>query len=331
MSHVISIATKKQNILDRARILSEIRNFFVDEQILEITAPTLIKHPGQEPNLEPLKVTLTDDTKKQFPAFLHTSPEYTLKKCIAAGLGDVYSMGSAYRNHESFGGIHNPEFTMLEWYRTGTDMIILMDDIEALFARVSTLYPNTVCGVPLKRIHMRDVWQTYVGVNLDDYLDIKSMRTLVIERGYTALEQDSYEALFYTIFLQDIEPHLGMEAPTIIHHYPAPMAALSQLDPADIRYAQRFELYVQGVELANAFTELTDATEQRARLVKEQLERQVRGMTIFPIDEEFVDAVGQLPPCAGIALGVDRFVQLLLGCKTIDDVLVLPASKIFKS
>jgi lysyl-tRNA synthetase class 2 len=331
MSQVINIATKRNIIEARARIVYHIRQFFMSEGVLEITTPTLIQYPGQEPNLEAMSVDLRDYTGQMYTAYLHTSPEYTLKKCVAAGYGDVYSMGPAFRNNESFGGVHNPEFTMLEWYRTAANMYAIMDDIDALFAQISEDIPDSMCAKPCRRLHMREVWQQYVGVDLDAYLTVASLFALVSERGYTASIHDSYEALFYTIFVQEIEPHLGVDVPTIVHHYPAPMAALSALSSDDPRYAERFELYIGGVELANAFTELTDATEQLSRLQAEQKERQARGMSQYDIDTSFVDAVGQLPTCAGIALGVDRLVQVLLGCKNIDDVLVLPASQIFKS
>jgi lysyl-tRNA synthetase class 2 len=136
--------------------------------------------------------------------------------------------------------------------------------------------------------------------------------------------------LFYTIFLNEIEPKLGFDAPTIVHHYPAQMAALSKISDEDNRYAERFELYATGVELANAFSELTDVKEQRMRLEHEQQERKNRGMSVYPLDENFLDAIEQLPPCAGIAFGLDRCIQLLLGCQSIDDVLVLPCSKLFE-
>lgn len=304
--------------------------YFSDTNALEITAPTLIAYPGQEPNLAAMPVALKDESDTRYEAYLHTSPEYTLKKCLAAGYGDVYSMGSAFRNNESFGGLHNPEFTMLEWYRTPADMYAIMDDIDALFAVILASVPSTVCAQPCIRLHMRDVWKTYVGVDLDSYLTQESMLELVRARGYSGSETDSYEALFYTIFLHDIEPHLGTDAPTIVHHYPASMAALSQVSTVDPRYAERFELYIGGVELANAFTELTDADEQRSRFEAEHQERIVRGMETYPLDEAFLEAVAVLPPCAGIALGVDRLVQAIVGCKTIDDVLVLPASKLFQ-
>lgn len=314
----------------RAAVMQAIREFFVETNCLEVTTPTLIAYPGQEPNLEPMQVEIFNEKKQTFTGYLHTSPEYTLKKCLAAGLGDVYSMGPAYRNQESFGGNHNPEFTMLEWYRVDVDMHVIMDDLDRLFAAVSNAVSNTFFAQSCERLHMRDVWQQYVGVNLDDYLTNEAMYDLVVEKGFSASKEDSYEVLFYILFLNFIEPHLGIDRPVIIHHYPAQMAALAKINVTDTRYAERFEVYVQGVELANAFSELTEAAEQRTRLEGEQQERTSRGMSTFALDEDFLEAVALLPKCAGIAFGIDRFVQLLLGCKDIDDVLVLPCSKIFK-
>lgn len=327
MSQYIHIHKKKELLKKRAEIVRNIRTFFNTSNFVEITAPTVVQYPGQEPNLEPMRVALTDDFKKDHSAYLHTSPEYTLKKCLAAGFDQIYSLGPCYRNQESFGGIHNPEFTMLEWYRSHAGMEAIMDDLDALFQFVA---PERFIE-EIERRHMRDVWQQYVGVDLDDYLTTERMYQLCRERGYTVNPDEPYEVLFYTIFIPEIEHHLGKDIPTIIHHYPVQMAALAVLDSDDTRYAERFELYVDGVELANAFTELTDADEQRRRLVAEQQERKQRGMSVYDLDEDFLEAVGAMPPAAGIAFGVDRFVQLVLGCKNIDDVLVLPASKLFKS
>lgn len=326
MSHYIQINKKKELLEARARIIRGIRSFFDAQGFVEIHSPTLVQFPGQEPNLEPMKVGLKDDRKQLFDGYLHTSPEYTLKKCLAGGFDRVYTLGSCFRNLESFGGIHNPEFTMLEWYRSGVRMEAIMDDLDQLFMQVA---PERFTE-PIERVHIRDLWRTYVGINLDDYLTNEAMYTLCRERGYEVGKDEPYEVLFYTIFLPEVEAHLGKDRPTIIHHYPAQMAALSELDPADPRYAERFEIYVDGVELGNAFTELTDADEQRSRLLAEREERAVRGMSVYGIDEDFLEAVEAMAPAAGIAFGVDRFVQLILGCQNIDDVLVLPASTLFR-
>ena len=177
---------------------------------------------------------------------------------------------------------------------------------------------------------MKELWERFAGVNLDNYLDIEKMFELCVKKKYNVKENESYEDLFYRIFLNEIEPKLKDMGGVIVHHYPAQMAALSRLSPTDRRYAERFEVYVNGLELANAFSELTDADEQLKRLQEERALRQKLGKDVYDIDMEFIEALKTMPPSAGIALGIDRLVQVLGGCEKIEDMVVLSASKLFK-
>ena len=331
MSQISHIQKNTMHIESRSAILKSIRDFFASNDFIELDPPALVALAGQEPYLTPVPVSIHNETGKEFNGYLHTSPEYAMKKALAAGFENIYAMGKCYRDRESFGGSHNPEFTMIEWYRAHEDMTAIMDDCEKLIGVISKVVEpkHAVLSKPFARIHMRDLWQQSIGANLDAYLDTASMRALCIERGYSPSDDEPYEDLFYRIFLNEIEPTLGKKQPTIVHHYPAQMAALAKLDDSDSWYAERFEIYIDGVELANAFTELTDANEQRTRLEDEQEQRKALGKAVYPIDDDFIKAVSQMPPSAGIALGVDRLVQLYTGCQNIDDVLVLPASKLF--
>jgi lysyl-tRNA synthetase class 2 len=252
---------------------------------------------------------------------------------LGAGFEKIFSLCKVYRDYESFGGTHNPEFTMIEWYRAGKDMFAIMQDVEELFAFIDERLQNRKCKIEnrkFERLHMRDVWDRYAGVNLDEYLERDQMFALCEQKGYHPRADEPYEDLFYRIFLNEIEPHLGVSSPTILHHYPACMAALSRLSPVDPRYAERFEVYIGGLELANCFSELVDPVEQLKRLQKDQEDRKQACKDVFPIDMEFIEALKTMPPSAGIALGVDRLTQLFTGCKNIDDVLVLPASQLFE-
>ncbi len=334
MSHVTHIAKNKNNLEIRSQIIRLIREWFWSQGFSEHETPSLLRLPGQEPYLSPMKVTINNEQGTSFDGYLHTSPEYTLKKMLAAGFNNIFSLCKVYRDQESFGGTHNPEFTMIEWYRANKDFYAIMDDVEGLF-----LYLNQELGIKnqgmkfenFERLHMREAWQKYAGVNLDGYLEKETMFALCEAKGYKPNLGESYEDLFYRIFLNEIEPHLGKEKPTIIHHYPACMAALSRLSPVDPRYAERFEVYVGGLELANCFSELVDADEQLKRLKSEQIHRNNLGKEVYEIDQEFVEALKTMPPSAGIALGVDRLVQLFTGCKNINNVIVLPASELFGS
>lgn len=331
MNHIHHISQNKRFLEARAEIVRLIRQFFWQEGFLEVETPNIVALPGQEPYLDPMIVEVENEVNKKNKYYLHTSPEYTLKKMLAAGFGDIFTICKVYRNKESFGGLHNPEFTMLEFYRTKTNFWSLMDDLDNLVSFVSKeISQNHKFEIinlkSFRRIHMRDLWQKYVGINLDDYLDNESMNKLCQKLEIKSDAAEAYEDLFYKIFLNKIEPNLI--EPTIVHHYPAQMAALSRFSEEDLRYAERFEIYINGLEIANAFTELTDKDEQRKRLAEEKELRRELGREVYNIDEDFLEAVDMMPECAGIALGVDRFVMTLLGCQDINNVLTLPASKL---
>ncbi len=345
--HHLSHIQKNKHILEaRSHIIRTIREFFWNKGFQEVETPILLRVPGQEPYLSPMKLDINDDKGKKHNAYLHTSPEYTMKKMLAADFGNIFSICKTFRDYESFGGTHNPEFTMLEWYRVGGTMYDLMDDVEQLFNVLQTKMEKIEIGnwklETLQRHSMKDVWQATVDVNLDNYLTQPNMLELCKKRGYKVQDDESYEDLFYRIFLNEIEPKFLIlnsvpppdGIPTnggafIIHHYPAPMAALAKLSDELSGYAERFEVYINGIEIANAFTELTDADEQLKRLREEQALRKKLGKDVYDIDMDFVKAIGEMPECAGIALGVDRLVQVLLGVENIDDVLVLPMSKMY--
>lgn len=337
MEHVMHISRNKQILEIRSQILRSIREFFWLENFLEVETPCILRTSGQEPNLQAMKVLVHNEHHEPFTGYLHTSPEYTMKKMLAAGFDNIFTICKAFRSHESFGGIHNPEFTIIEWYRAHHDFFTLMDDMEHLFQFMSSQLEQHTIGVPeyvkkkWKRTRMRDVWKTHVHVNLDEYLDQKFMYRLCIEKGFKPKADESYEELFYRIFLNVIEPHLGIDCPEILYYYPSPMASLSKRSEKEQGYAERFEVYAGGMELANGFTELNDASEQRMRLEEDKKERARLGLDAYEIDNEFVEAVGMMPPCTGNSMGIDRIVQVFTGCKNIDDVLILPASKIFPS
>lgn len=319
------------------------REFFWSEGFLEVETPLILKVPGQEPYLSPMPIAMHNERGEEFNGYLHTSPEYTMKKMLAAGFENIFSICKCFRDYESFGGMHNPEFTMVEWYRANADFGALMDDVEALISFIHEKISGQDSGFriqdSIKKVHMRDLWKEYVGVNLDDYLDREKMFKLCVEKKYNPKADESYEDLFFRIFLNEIEPKLKDMGSVIIHHYPAQMAALSRLSKDDPRYAERFEVYVNGIELANAFSELTDANEQLRRLEEERKLRGTMGKDVYDIDMEFVGSLKTMPPSAGIALGVDRLVQVFASlrqdsgqaCKNIDDVLTLPASQLFKT
>ena len=327
MSHLQHLIKNKQNLQLRFEIIKLLREFFWSQGFTEVDTPNIVKLPGQEPYLSPMKVSVHDETGKEFARYLHTSPEYTMKKMLATGWDKIFSVCKCYRDYESLGGTHEPEFMMVEWYRTNADFVILMEDVEALFRfLLQKLSANfqSISNFQFQKFSMKKLWKKFVNVNLDEYLTSEAMLGLCREKGYNAKEDESYEDLFYRIFLNEIEPKLKDMGGVIVHHYPARMAALSRLSPTDSRYAERFEVYVNGLELANAFFELTDSNEQLKRLQEEQALRQKLGKDVYDIDMEFVEALKTMPPSAGIALGIDRLVMVLGGCEKIEDVVTLP-------
>ncbi len=342
MHHIDHIRLHKTSLDMRWAILRCMREWFWQQHFIEVETPIILGLPGQEPYLSPMELTVHNEQGRAFSAYLHTSPEYTLKKMLAAGYTNIFSLTKTFRDYESFGGTHNPEFTMIEWYRTNATIVDLMNDVEQLMRQVCSYigqhYPEQqerleFINLPqgIRRVSMKELWQETIQINLDEYLTTESLYTLSISKGYHPQKEERYEDVFYRIFLNEIEPRLSSMGVVMLHHYPAQMAALSRLSPDDSRYAERVEVYIDGIELANGFSELTHAQEQRDRLVREQQHRKELGKTVYPIDEEFIAAVQQLPSCAGIALGVDRLVQLVTGCKNINDVLVLPMSRMVDS
>ncbi len=332
MSHLPHLIQNKSLLVLRSHFIRAIREFFWSKNFLEVETPTILKYPGQEPYLSPMELTIHNEKKGKFPAFLHTSPEYTMKKMLAAGFEQIFSICKIFRDHESFGGLHNPEFTMIEWYRAHVDFHAIMNDCEDLlnFLKQTMSEVNTELKIKkIERISMRELWQHYIGVNLDDYLEKDAMFHLSQERGHTPSKDEGYEDVFYRIFLNEIEPKLTNRGALIIHHYPALMAALSKLSEIYPGYAERVEVYIHGIEIANGFSELTDPDEQLRRLEEEQKQRKKLGKKVCPIDMDFIEGVKHMPPSAGIALGIDRLFMALTGCKNIDDVIALPASQLF--
>jgi lysyl-tRNA synthetase class 2 len=337
MDQISHLLNNQDKLIARFEIIKAIREFFWSENFLEVETPLIVRYPGQEPYLSPMKVKVNNEKGESFDGYLHTSPEYAMKKMLAAGFDNIFSICKTFRDEESFGGTHNPEFTMIEWYRKNADYFNIMDDTENLFKFIST---KKISGFdekfvkkiqqPWLRKSMKEIWQEFVGVNLDEYLTTEKMAQLCREKGLDIENGLEYEDYFYALFLNLIEPKLGFDAPVFIYLYPKQMAALAKFSAEDSRYAERFELYIDGLELANAFSELTEAKEQRERLLEERALRGKLGKEIFALDEDFLQALEmELPKMAGIALGVDRLIQIFLACKNIDNVLTLPMSKLF--
>lgn len=338
-----AFAARKGNLELRARVVSATRAFFAGQDFAEVETPCLQISPGLEPHLQAFATRFRDpyggpDT----PLYLHTSPEFTMKKLLVAGLPRLWQMARVFRNSER-SPTHHPEFTMVEWYRAGASLDQLMDDTEALVrdcacaAQAAQLRrAGTTCDpfAPWRRLSVAEAFADYTGIDIlatapDPWApDREALAAEAGRIGISVSPSDSWEDIFFKVMLDRIEPHLGFDRPVILHSYPVSMAALSRPSLADPRVAERFEAYACGVELCNAFGELTDPAEQRRRFTADMdLKQRLYGER-YPLDEDFLAALeAGMPDSAGIALGFDRLVMLLAGADSIDDVLWAPVAK----
>lgn len=315
----------------RLQILRLIREFFWSLDFVEVETPVALRFPGQEPYLNPMAVEIKDPYKNSHKFYLRTSPEYALKKLLAVGYEKVFEIGKCFRNEECLGGAHNPEFTMIEWYRCPGTFWDFIKDTENLFKYIGEKlgikklrYKNNEVDFlgEWDKKSIKELWQEYLGVNLDDYLGKESLKKLAVANGLNADESDEYEDLFYKLFLNKIEPHLGLDRPIFIYDYPAQMCSLSRLCEKDSRYAQRAELYIGGLELANGFGELIDAVGQKNNLVKDRALRARLGKETWSVDGDFINALKEIvKPAGGIALGLDRMVLLFTGAYDLNEVI----------
>ena len=325
MSDGLFSTARLDRLRQRARVVAALRGFLDDADFMEVDPPILVGSPGLEPHLDAMVVHTTEG-----PRFLHTSPEYALKKLLGSGADRVYSLGACFRD-EPKSKTHSPQFTMLEWYTTGFDLFELMAQTEALVqAAWSALDRPQVMGIqgPLtledgfERMTVRESFKRYASIDPWLHSSPDSLRKAAAKSGLRVSSLDgSWDDLFFEIFLNEVEPNLGVERPTFLWGWPRSQAALARIDPEDQTRALRFELYAGGYELANAFDELTDSQEQRDRFEEELELRHRLGKPQYPIDEAFLTAIDAMKPTAGIALGVDRLIMLLTNADDIGEVL----------
>jgi elongation factor P--(R)-beta-lysine ligase len=333
-------ARRQERLAQRVRMREAVREFFAARDFAEVETPALQLSPGLEPHLKAFATTLHDPRDgSTSPRYLHTSPEFAMKKLLVAGMPRIWQLAHVFRDGER-GTAHHPEFSLLEWYRAGASWRDLIPDCVALLRACQEVSAAEALAWrghsadarwPWRKISVADAFHQYCGVDIlataPDPLRPDLARLAAAARGIGVEPHpgDDWEALYFRIFLDRIEPNLGLGAPTVLYDYPASMAALARRNPDDPRVAERFELFVCGLELANGFGELTDASEQRARFVADQSRKQDLYGETCPIDQDFLAALEYgMPPAAGIALGFDRLVMLLTGAADLEDVLWAP-------
>jgi lysyl-tRNA synthetase class 2 len=291
----------------KAKIISEIRRFFAQRQVLEVDTPSLSQACVSDVHLHSFSTTLTGPAAPHsLPLYLQTSPEFHMKRLLAAGSGCIYQIAKAFRNEEA-GRIHNPEFTMLEWYRLGFDHFDLMDEIDVLLEQV-------LAWQPAERLSYVEAFERHLGIN-----PLNATQAEFIESAKAfnvadlVAQETNRDTILQLLFSYAVEPKIGQQRPCFVYHFPASQAALAKISAQDPQVAERFELYYQGVELANGFHELTDASEQAQRFAKDQRVRAAQGLAPAQIDQRFLAALSAgLPACAGVALGIDRLLMLAL-------------------
>jgi lysyl-tRNA synthetase class 2 len=324
--HPDSLRARLPFLTRRTALTRAVRRFFERRGYQEVETPYAVPAPGEEVHLRAFATTRHHPDGSSEPLWLHTSPEFAMKRLLVAGAGPIFQFARVWRNGEG-SALHAAEFTMLEWYRPGAGMDALIEETIALLHAV--LPPQVRCrGVvsdlsQFERLTVAEAFTRHVNVDLlaigEDASALAAAAKVRLRDGET------WEDLFFRLLLERIEPHLGRDHPTFLTHWPAAQAALARRDPADPRVAERFELYLCGIELANAFVELTDAAEQRARFIAERARRHAMHGPDWPLDDDFLAALAfGMPPSAGIALGFDRLAMIASGADRIDQVLWLP-------
>jgi lysyl-tRNA synthetase class 2 len=305
----------RERLALRATLLARTRAFFAARQVMEVDTPVLVNAAVTDTHIHSLSV----DVSAGMRLFVHTSPEYAMKRLLAAGLGDIYQICHVARGFEQ-SRVHNTEFTLVEWYRLGFDLGALMEEVEALVRELCTAHP--ALQVPAERLSYREVFARHTGL---DPLDASRAQLLEVIAPLGYRTPGGRDELLDLIMGAVIGPALGHACLTFVYGYPASQAALARLDPLDPRTAHRFELYMAGLELANGFHELAAAAEQRARFAQDLRERQQRGSPVHAMDERLLAALAAgLPECAGVAVGFDRVLMLAAGAAHIAEVLPFP-------
>jgi lysyl-tRNA synthetase class 2 len=308
----------------RARLLADIRLFFASRGVLEVDTPALSVAGATDPHLESFMTTYTGPgLDKGKPLFLQTSPELPMKRLLAAGSGCIYQIAKVFRNGE-MGRLHNPEFTLLEWYRIHFDHYQLMDEVEQL---VTLLLKDRVTLQAPERFSYSEIFQRYL--DLDPHrATVRELGVCVENQGLTipaGMPEDDPDPWLDLLLSHCIQPRLGRGRLAFIFDYPCSQAALARIRPGNPPLGERFELYINGLELANGFHELGDASEQRWRFERDNQIRAARGLPTVPLDGRFLAALAQgLPPCSGVAVGLDRLVMVAAGQSSLQEVMAFP-------
>ncbi|MCR3755992.1 MAG: EF-P-lysine lysyltransferase [Sodalis sp. Psp] len=310
------------NLLRRAAIVSQIRRFFNDRGLLEVETPSMGQATVTDIHLIPFQTNFVGPgTAGSISLYLMTSPEYHMKRLLAAGSGPIFQLCRSFRNEE-IGRYHNPEFTMLEWYRPHYDMYCLMNEVDDLLQQILD------CD-SADTFSYQQAFKHHVGI--DPFSADKRLlydTAVKLDLAESASQDDDRDTLLQLLFTMMVEPNIGHDKPAFVYHFPASQAALAEISTEDYRVADRFEVYFKGIELANGFRELTNAYEQRQRFMQDNRKRAILQRSEQPLDENLLSAlVHGMPECSGVALGVDRLVMLALKAKSLSEVIAFQVER----
>jgi elongation factor P--(R)-beta-lysine ligase len=329
-------AGRRPILLARGRIVAGLRAWFAARDFVEVETGLLRVSPGNETHLHAFATKLTTSDGGAAPLYLRTSPEFACKKLLAAGERRIVEFAKSFRNQER-GALHHPEFTLVEWYRAGEPYDVLMHDCIAMLREAGSItkmrqfsFRDRICdpSAEPERLTIAEAFARFAKIDIlatlaADAADRDRFARAAQDVGIRLAEDDRWADIFSRVLVERIEPNLGIGRATILDEYPAVLSALAK-PKSDRRVAERFELYVCGLELANGFGEMTDPAEQRRRLEAEMAEKERRYGERYPIDEDFLAALAYMPEASGVALGLDRLVMLATGASRIDQVLWTP-------
>lgn len=313
----------KQKLQAQAKLLATARQYFSERQVTEVITPVLSQFAGTDPALEPMRSHYTGPGHARgLSLYLQTSPEFAMKRLLAAGSGDIYQICQAFRDGE-YGSLHNPEFSVLEWYRLGFDHHQLMGEVAQL---VKSCLESDLA---VEKVSYRQLFERFFHWDplTASVEQLQASAEAHLINGALEMNLSQRDEWLDLLLTHVIEQHLGQGRLTFVYDYPASQASLARLNAEDPRLASRFELYYQGVELANGFHELANSMEQRQRFQAENVQREENGQQQMPLDENLLAALDSLPECSGVALGLDRLLMLKLGADSLDQVLSFPLNQ----
>jgi elongation factor P--(R)-beta-lysine ligase len=325
---------RRAGLVARERIATLVRRWFEVKGFIEVQPSALQVSPGNETHLHGFKTELILPDGSRHDSYLHTSPEFAMKKLLAAGERQIFTLANVFRNRERT-ALHAPEFVMLEWYRAYAPLERLIEDCVAIIRLAAHVAGTKAFAYrgreaspfdPPERLTVRDAFRRYASLDIYDSLpisggaDTETFARQAKNAGIRVAPDDNWSDIFSRVLSERVEPNLGVARPTVLYAYPASEAALAQVHPDDPRIAERFELYCCGVELANAFHELRDPGEQRRRFASNMKEQRRIFSVSYPVDEDFLSALADMPDASGAALGFDRLIMLVTGAKRVESV-----------